>query len=105
MKPSSLLVALAITIALVAPVFAESNDAVDKAAAGIGVTIGNAVFFPFKVISAAWGAGMGGLSFIVSGGDKELAQQSWRDTTEGPYAITQEFARQSVGTRPEREKE
>ena len=112
MKSLHLPLALAIVTALAAPVFAENNDqpidrtaVIDRTAAGIGVTFGNAVFIPFKVISTVWVVGMSGLSFIVSGGDTELTRQSWRDVTEGPFVITDEFARQSVGTRPEKEKQ
>ena len=106
MKSSPLLAALAIATALTAPVFAENDERpIDRTAAGVGVTFGNVVFVPFKAISAVWGLGMGGLSFILSGGDTELTRQAWRDTTEGPYVITEEFARQSVGTRPEKEKQ
>ena|SRR5215813_213976 len=110
MKSLHLLAALAIVTALAVPVFAENNEQpneqpIDRTAAGVGVTFGNAVFIPFKAISAVWGLGMGGLSFILSGGDTELTRQSWRDVTEGPYVITDEFARQSVGTRPEKEKQ
>ena len=106
MKSLHLLAALAIVTAFAAPVFAENDEQpIDRLATGVGVTFGNAVFIPFKAISAVWGLGMGGLSFILSGGDTELTRQSWRDTTEGPYVITEEFARQSVGTRPEKEKQ
>ena len=112
MKSLHLLAALAIVTVLAAPVFAENDEqpidrtaVIDRTAAGVGVTFGNAVFVPFKAISAVWGLGMGGLSFIISGGDTELTRQSWRDVTEGPWVITDEFARQSVGTRPEKEKQ
>ena len=106
MKSSRLLAALALATALAAPVFAENNERpIDRTAAGVGVTFGNVVFVPFKAISAVWGLGMGGLSFILSGGDTELTRQSWRDITEEPYVITEEFARQSVGTRPEKDKQ
>jgi hypothetical protein len=79
MKSSRLLAALAIATALAAPVFAENDERpIDRTAAGVGVTFGNVVFVPFKAISAVWGLGMGGLSFILSGGDTELTRQSWR---------------------------
>jgi|SRR5215475_1620903 len=112
MKSLHLLAALAIVTALAGPVFAQNDEqpidrtaVIDKTAAGIGITFGNAVFVPFKAISTVWVLGMGGLSFIISGGDTELTRQSWRDVTEGPWVITDEFARQSVGTRPEKERQ
>ena len=106
MKSSSLLAALTIATALAGPVFAENDERpIDRTAAGVGVTFGNVVFVPFKAISAVWGLGMGGLSFILSGGDTELTRQAWRDVTGDPYIIDQEFARQSVGYRPEKDKQ
>ena len=59
MKSLHLLAALAIVTALAVPVFAENNEQpIDRTAAGVGVTFGNAVFIPFKAISAVWGLGM-----------------------------------------------
>ena len=49
----------------------------------------------------ASGAFFGAVSWVVTGGNTELTQQIWRDTSEGPYAITPEVARMAVGQRPE----
>jgi len=38
---------------------------------------------------------------VATGGNAELTQQIWRDTTEGPYLITPEVAHKAIGKRPE----
>jgi hypothetical protein len=43
----------------------------------------------------------GALSYVVTGGNRELTQQIWQDTLQGPFVITPEIARQSIGHRPE----
>ena len=53
-----------------------------------------------QLISMTVGATAGALSYIVSGGNADLTQQIWRDTSEGPYIITPELARKSIGQRP-----
>ena len=58
-------------------------------------------FLPIKAISVAVGALSGALSYVVTGGNTDLTQQIWHDTSEGPYVITPDLARTSVGQRPE----
>jgi hypothetical protein len=41
------------------------------------------------------------LSFVLTGGDTEVTQQMWRDSTADPYLITPEIARKAIGRRPE----
>ena len=52
-------------------------------------------------IAVVMGALSGALSYVVTGGNAELTQQIWRDTTQGPYVITPEVARMGIGQRPE----
>jgi hypothetical protein len=79
----------------------QAEDVIEKAGVGVGVTVGNALFLPVKVISVTMGALSGALSYVVTGGNAELSRQIWRDTSEGPYIITPEVARMGVGQRPE----
>ena len=96
------LIAVAAVLSLVylspAPVRAE--DTIEKAGIGVGLSLGNIIFLPVKAISVTMGALSGGLSFVLTG-NADLTQQIWRDTSEGPYAITPEVARMAVGQRPE----
>ncbi|HLN87351.1 MAG TPA: hypothetical protein VK200_12835 [Candidatus Limnocylindrales bacterium] len=87
----------------VAPAHLRAEDVIEKAGVATGVTVGNAIAVPLKAVTMTIGALSGALSFIVTGGNTELTQQIWRDTFEGPYVVTPELARMSVGQRPELE--
>jgi len=90
-----------LTIALLSPLplFAESSQ--ETVGVGVGLTAGNMWFLPIKAISVVMGLTGGVLSYVVTGGDTEVARQMWQDTTAGPYLITPDLARKSIGERPE----
>ena len=81
----------------------QAEEVIEKAGVATGVTAGNAIAVPLKAVTMVIGALSGVLSFIVTGGDTEVTKQVWRDTSGGPYVITPELARMSVGQRPELE--
>ena len=95
--------AKSVAVALVWAMFAlcaaplRAEDLTEKA----GVTVGNLWFVPIKAITVSVGALSGALSYVVTGGNRELTQQIWQDTLQGPFLITPEIARQSIGHRPE----
>ncbi|HEY7319147.1 MAG TPA: hypothetical protein VIE89_16405 [Candidatus Binatia bacterium] len=92
--------ALAITLIATAPTSLRAEDTIEKAGVAIGVTAGNMIFLPAKVISTSMGVFFGGVSFLLTGGDTEVAQQMWRNSTAEPYLITPELARKAIGKRP-----
>ena len=99
---------LAIAILLLAltgtaPAHLRAEDMIEKAGVATGVTVGNAIATPLKAVTMVIGAFAGVLSFVVTGGNTELTQQIWQDTLQGPYVITPELARMSVGQHPELE--
>ncbi len=85
------------------PVLVNAEDIIEKAGVATGVSAGNMWFLPIKAITMTIGALSGALSFVVTGGNTELTQQIWQDTSEGPYVITPGVARTSIGQRPELE--
>lgn len=85
-------------------VSAADRDPIETAGVVAGVTAGNTVAIPAKIISVGTGFIAGALSFILTGGNAELTAQIWRDVTEGPYLITPDVARRAIGERPELEK-
>ena len=98
---------LAIALLIIAlltplPLFAESSQ--ETAGIGVGLTAGNMWFVPIKAISVVIGLTGGALSYVLTGGDTELTRQMWQDTTAGPYLITPDLARKSIGERPELKK-
>jgi len=78
----------------------RAEDAIETAGIAAGVTAGNMWFLPVKAISVSVGALSGALSFLLTG-NADLSKQIWEDTTQGPYVITPEVAKQAVGDRPE----
>jgi hypothetical protein len=78
----------------------RAEDAIETAGIAAGVTGGNMWFLPIKAISLSVGALSGALSFLLTG-NADLSKQIWEDTTQGPYVITPEVAKQAVGDRPE----
>jgi hypothetical protein len=99
--PRLLVAALVLTLMGLSPASLRAEDAIEKAGAAVGVTAGNLWFLPIKAITVTIGHLSGALSYVVTGGNAELTQQIWQDTTEGPYLITPEVARKSIGRRPE----
>ncbi len=79
----------------------EGEDTIEKGGVLVGVTAGNLLFLPIKLISVTMGAISGALSYVVTGGNADLTKQIWQDTSQGPYVITPDVARTSIGQRPE----
>jgi hypothetical protein len=95
---------LTLGIALFAPLPVRAADPIETAGVGVGVTAGNAVAVPAKIISVGTGFIAGALSFILTGGNADLTRQIWSDVTEGPWYISPAVARRAIGERPELEK-
>jgi hypothetical protein len=94
---------LLLTLSCFNPALLGAEDAIEKAGVATGVSAGNMWFLPIKAITVTMGAVFGAVSYVVTGGNKELTEQIWRDTSEGPYVITPEVARMGVGQRPQLE--
>ena len=104
MSKRMILKPLAITLLIITllsplPLFAESSQ--ETVGIGVGLTAGNMWFLPIKAISVVMGLTGGALSYVLTGGDAELTRQMWQDTIAGPYLITPDLARKSIGERPE----
>jgi hypothetical protein len=93
--------ALLLAILTLSAVPLSAEDLTEKAGVAVGVTVGNLWFVPIKALTLTVGAMSGALSYVVTGGNHELTQQIWQDTLQGPYVITPELARKSIGYRPE----
>lgn len=103
-KKTKLAAAVALlTLTSLAPAHVRAEDVIEKAGVATGVTVGNTIIVPLKAATMLIGALSGALSFIVTGGNADLTQQIWQDTLQGPYLVTPELARTSIGKRPELE--
>lgn len=97
---SAVIVLLLLVASFAAPP-ARAEDTIEKAGVAVGLTVGNVLFLPIKAIAVSMGWVSGAASVLLSGGNIELSKQIWQDTTQGPYLITPEVARQAIGERPE----
>ncbi len=94
-------VVLGLSLICIAPDLLRAEDAIEKAGMAVEMTAGNMWFIPAKFISSSIGVLSGALSFVVTGGNADLTRQIWQDTLDGPYVITPELAKKSIGERPE----
>jgi hypothetical protein len=94
---------MALSLTSLSPALLRAEDMIEKAGVATGVSAGNMWFLPIKAITMTIGALSGALSFVVTGGNTELTQQIWQDTSQGPYIITPDVARTAIGQRPELE--
>ena len=97
------LAAIALVLALSSSIFlsfVRADDLIEKEGVAVGVTAGNMWIIPAKAFSVFIGLASGALSYVVTGGNTDLTKQIWQDTTQGPYVVTPELARQSIGERP-----
>jgi len=94
---------MALSLTNLSPALLRAEDTIEKAGVATGVSAGNMWFLPIKAITMSIGAISGALSFVVTGGNTELTQQIWQDTSQGPYIITPDLARTAIGKRPELE--
>ena len=95
---------LTVGIALLAPLPVRAADPIETAGVVTGVTAGNTIAVPAKIMSVGTGFIAGALSFILTGGNADLTRQIWSDVTESPWYISPALARRAVGERPELEK-
>jgi len=96
-----LLLAVFFLIAILSPTFLHAGEAIDKAGVATGVTVGNLIFVPVKVVLVGFAAPVAVISWLGSLGDTQQVKEIWKNTTEMPYFISPEKARKAIGKRPD----
>jgi len=71
----------------------DSQSLTSAAAYGMGSILGTALYAPFKITYAALGSLTGGLAWLVSGGNNEVAKGVIGPAVRGTYVITPEVLR------------
>ena len=67
---------------------AEAGDMASEAGLGLGAVLVSLVYGPVKVLYAIAGATTGGLAFVFSGGDADVAKVVLTPSVRGDYVIT-----------------
>jgi hypothetical protein len=66
----------------------EKGDMAQEAGLGLGAVLVSLVYGPVKVVYAACGAVVGGLAFLFSGGDADVAGVIMTPSVRGDYVLT-----------------
>ncbi|MBI4489804.1 MAG: hypothetical protein HY694_12015 [Deltaproteobacteria bacterium] len=66
-----------------------------EAGLGVASVLGSAIYSPVKVQYAALGTVAGGVAWVVTAGNTELAQKIWEPALSGDYVITPQMLRDS----------
>lgn len=74
---------------------AIAQSAWKEAGLGVASVLGSAIYSPIKVHYAALGAVTGGVAWVVTGGNTELAQKIWEPALSGDYVVTPQMLRGS----------
>ncbi len=99
-KFRSLLVVF-VLIALLSPTYLHAGEAIEKAGVATGVTIGNLIFVPVKVVLVGLATPVAVISWLGSLGDTQQVKEIWKNTTERPYFLSPKEARKAIGERPD----
>ncbi len=88
-------------IAILSPTYLHAEGGIDKAGVTTGVTVGNMVFVPLKVVLVGFAVPVAVITWLGSLGDTQQVKEIWKSTTEMPYFISPEEARKAIGERPD----
>lgn len=78
---------LLFSLSPVAPGTAAENPW-KEAGLGVASVLGSAIYSPVKVTYAALGALAGGVTWVATGGNTEVAQNIWEPSLRGDYVVT-----------------
>lgn len=96
-----LLLAAFFLMVFLSPTYLHAEGGIDKAAVTTGVTIGNMVFVPLKVVLVSFAVPVAVIAWLGSLGDTQQVKEIWKNTTKMPYFISPEEARKAIGERPD----
>ncbi len=89
-----IMLAMAVVALIAAPLSARADD-VDKAKndAGLGLAtvVANIFYVPVKVGYAAIGGVTGGLGYVLTGGNKDVARKVWVPSIGGDYVLSRDM--------------
>jgi len=96
-----LLLAAFFLMVFLSPTYLHAGEAIEKAGVTTGVTVGNMIFVPLKLVLVGFAAPVAVISWLGSLGDTQQVKEIWKNTTEMPYFISPDQARKAIGERPD----
>jgi len=88
---SALAGALLAVVVCAAPAHAQSQA--EDVGYGIGAGLSSLLYFPAKVVYAGLGTVVSGISYVLTGGDGEVARPIFESAVYGDYVVTPEVLR------------
>jgi hypothetical protein len=85
--------ALAAAAVVSSPGAASADDvkrATNEAGVGLATAVANVFYIPAKIGYAALGSVTGGLGYVLTGGNKDVADRVWVSSLGGDYIVTRD---------------
>ena len=83
------IVATALSVLLLLPAVAQAEqDTTEEAGLGMASAFGSLLYAPVKVAYAIGGTVVGGLAWVFSAGDNDVAMPIWNRAVRGDYVLT-----------------
>jgi len=92
-RKARLVAAVLATAAVATATSARADDVVratNEAGMGLTMAVANLVYIPAKIGYAALGSITGGLGYVFSGGNREVAERVWVSSIGGDYVLNRQ---------------
>jgi hypothetical protein len=78
-------------LCLLTPYNAKAESTLSNVGYGAGSVLASCVYSPAKLVYALVGGFTGGIGFLVTGGNQDVAKKIWTPSVRGTYVITPEM--------------
>ena len=79
---------VATTLGIAAPRGADAGDFASDAGIGVGCVFVNLLYMPAKFVYATLGGFTGGLAYLLTGANYDVAERIWTPSLGGNYVVT-----------------
>jgi len=91
MKKFIAAVIIILSLCLLTPYKAKAEGTMSNVGYGAGSVLASCVYSPAKLVYAGVGGLTGGIGFLLTGGNQDVAKKIWTPSVRGTYVITPEM--------------
>jgi hypothetical protein len=91
MKKSIATAIIVFALGLIIPYNVKAEGTGSNVGYGVGSVLASCLYSPAKVVYAGVGGLTGGLGFLLTGGNQDVAKKIWTPSVRGTYVITPEM--------------
>jgi len=88
MKKFIAAVIIILSLCLLTPYNAKAESTTSNVGYGAGSVLASCVYSPAKLVYAGVGGLTGGIGFLLTGGNQDVAKKIWTPSVRGTYVIT-----------------